>query len=539
MTSPTTSPWSPLRHATFRWLWLASIASNIGTWMHEVGAGWLMTSLSVNPLHVALVQVAGSAPMFFLALPAGALADIVDKRRYLLGVQLWMATVAMLLALLTLYGLISVPLLLVLTLGMGVGTALMMPAWSALTPELVDKRDLGSAIALSSLGINVARAIGPAIAGVLVSLTGPWATFALNAASFFAVIAVLYLWRREPSPALFPAERLLGAVRAGWRYSRSSKPLQAVLLRAVAFFVGASAGMSLLPLIVRGELNGSASDFGLLLGSVGVGAIAGAMFLPRIRVALHPDHLVAGASLIYALVLVGLATLRSLYALVPVMMISGAAWIAVLSSLQMAAQTSVPNWVRARALAVYILVFFGSMAAGGALWGFAASHLSIAITLLVASGAMLLGIALTLRVHLPVTEADDLAPSLHWPAPILADDQDQERGPVMVTLEYQIDTLHAEQFRHVMQEVRGMRMRNGAFSWGLVQDSEDPRRWLEFFFDESWLEHLRHHGRVTRAEQRIEEAARQFQAPGIAVQIRHYLAPAPTGRANLRGATPE
>ncbi len=335
MTAAKPSSWSALNHRTFRWLWLASIASNIGTWMHEVGAGWLMTSLSASPLNVALVQVAGSAPMFFLALPAGALADIVDKRRYLLGVQLWMATVAMTLALLTLSGLISVMLLLLLTLGMGIGTALMMPAWSALTPEVVDRRDLQSAISLSSLGINVARALGPAIAGVLVSLSGPWATFGLNALSFFAVIAVLATWKRESTTAAFPAERLLGAMRDGWRYSRNSKPLQSVLVRAAAFFIGASAGMSLLPLLVRNEMQGSAADFGLLLGSVGIGAVAGATLLPRLRDKLSPDALVALASVMYALVLFTLASLRTLYALIPVMLLSGAAWIAVLSSLQL------------------------------------------------------------------------------------------------------------------------------------------------------------------------------------------------------------
>lgn len=520
------SPWSALRHRTFLWLWLASIASNIGTWMHEVGAGWLMTTLSASPMHIALVQVAGAAPMFFLALPAGAMADIVDKRRYLLKVQLWMAAVAMLLAVLTLNAMMTVSLLLLLTLGMGVGTALMMPAWSALTPELVDKHELGSAIALSSLGVNVARAIGPAMAGVLVSISGPWATFGLNALSFFAVIGVLYSWKRQTSPAVFPAERLAGAVRAGWRYSRSSKPLQAVMIRAAAFFIGSSAGMSLLPLIVRGELHGSANDFGLLLGSVGIGAVLGAMLLPRIRERVAADHLVAAASVLYSLVLGGLATLREVYWLVPVMLISGAAWISVLSSLQMAAQTCVPNWVRARALAVYILVFFGSMAAGGTLWGFVASHSSITLTLMISSVVLLGGIVLTLRFHLPVTETEDLAPSLHWPAPILSDPGSEDRGPVMVTLEYEIDLVHAAQFRQVMQDVRQMRLRNGAFSWGLVQDSARPERWLEFFFDESWLEHLRHHRRVTRAEQQIEAAARQFQASGIPVQIHHYLTPA-------------
>ncbi len=227
------------------------------------------------------------------------------------------------------------------------------------------KDELPAAVALSSVGVNLARAVGPAIAGVLVSLVGPWLTFALNALSFFAVIAVLLAWKREAVPSVLPAERLFGALRAGWRYSRSSRPLQSVLVRAVAFFLGASAGMSLLPLIVRGELHGSAMDFGLLLGSVGVGAVLGAAFLPRLRERLGSDRLVLLSSVLYALVLVALALLRNLYLLVPVMLLSGAAWIAVLSSLQVAAQTSVPAWVRARALAVYILVFFGSMAAGG------------------------------------------------------------------------------------------------------------------------------------------------------------------------------
>ncbi|QMV65688.1 MFS transporter [Pseudomonas berkeleyensis] len=526
MASEKASPWGALKHDTFRWLWLASIASNIGTWMHEVGAGWLMTSLSSNPMHVALVQVAGSAPMFLLALPAGAMADIIDKRRYLLIVQVWMAAVATLLATLTLLGLTTVWLLLGLTLAMGVGTALMMPAWSALTPELVSKRDLPSAIALSSLGINVARALGPAIAGVLVSLSGPWATFALNALSFFAVMAVLLTWKRERQVAAFPAERLLGAIRAGWRYSRASRPLQSVLVRAAAFFVGASAGTSLLPLIVRGELKGSASDFGLLLGSVGIGAVLGAMLLPRLRERISANHLVAMASVLYALVLLALAWVRDFAVLLPVMLLSGAAWIAVLSSLQVSAQTSVPDWVRARALSVYILVFFGSMAAGGALWGYVASHASIPVALLAASGCLVLGLLLTPRFTLPVTESEDLAPSLHWPAPILADEADRERGPVMITLQYDIAPEHVAGFRQAMVEVARMRKRNGAFSWGLVQNSENPRHWQEFFFDESWLEHLRHHGRVTRAEQRIEAAARRFQSPDVAVHIEHFLMPA-------------
>ena len=523
VSAPVASAWSPLHHATFRWLWIASIASNIGTWMHEVGAGWLMTGLSASPVAVALVQVAGAAPMFFLALPAGALADVIDKRRYLLAVQLWMATTALVLALLTVFGLVTVPLLLGLTACMGIGTALMMPAWSALIPDLVAKTELPAAIALSSVGTNVARAVGPAIAGVLVSLSGPWLTFSLNAVSFLAVMTVLLFWKRPVEPSVLPAERLLGAMRVGLVFSIESPPVLRVLARTFAFFLGASAGMALLPLIVRGEMQGNAMDFGLMLGSVGAGALVGAALLPTIRSRVSNHLLVVVASLVYAGVLAGLALLRELVWLIPIMALSGVAWISILSSLQIAVQTSLPAWVRARVLSVYILIFFGSMAAGGLLWGTVASHFDLTFALLCASATLIFGTIVTLRLVLPVTEADDLVPSLHWPVPLAPQDEDADRGPVMVTLEYCVKRGDAEEFTLAMQEVRAMRRRNGALTWGLVQNTENPDSWLEFFIDGSWLEHMRHHGRITRADRRVESAARRFQQSDVKLVIKHHL----------------
>ncbi len=534
--TPAASPWRPLTYATFRWLWLASIASNIGGWMHEVGAGWLMTSLSPSPLHVSMIQVAGSLPMFFLALPAGALADIIDKRRYLLAVQLWMALVALALAIMTVSGLIGVTSLLFLTLCLGIGTALMMPAWTALTPELVGREDLSSAIVLSGVGVNVSRAIGPAIAGILVSMAGPWLTFALNAVSFFGVIVVLLLWKREKQESVLPAERLFGAIRVGWRYARSSRALQAVLLRAIAFFLFASAGMSMLPLIVRGQLHGSAGQYGLLLACVGIGAIVGAVLLPKIREKISSDRLVAGASLVYALYIVALAFIPNVYALVPFMLLSGTAWISVLSSLQVAAQTSVPGWVRARALAVYVLVFFGGMAAGGFLWGSIATHASIPLALVLAAAGLVAGVVLTRNISLPVTDTEDLAPSLHWPTPLLDADMDQDSGPVVVTVEYDIAPENAEAFQQCMREQERERRGNGALSWMLVQDGGNPRQWLEVFIDESWLEHLRHHRRVTRGELKVESAARSYQTPGVEIRIRHFLK---NRKASAHSASPD
>jgi quinol monooxygenase YgiN len=247
------------------------------------------------------------------------------------------------------------------------------------------------------------------------------------------------------------------------------------------------------------------------------------MFLPLLRRHIAVNRLVALASLTYAGVLLALAWISDFYLLIPVMLISGAAWIAVLSSLQVSAQTSVPAWVRARALAVYILVFFGTMAIGGMVWGLIASWMSISLSLSIAAAVMVVGVGLGGWVKLPVLSAQDLAPSLHWPQPLLGHEVEGDRGPVMVTVEYEIDVANAEDFKKAMQDVRKMRHRNGSFSWQLMQDTENPRLWVELFFDESWNDHLRHHGRVTRAELKIESSARRFQVSGTPVHIRHLL----------------
>ncbi|HSX71766.1 MAG TPA: MFS transporter, partial [Pseudomonas sp.] len=263
---------------------------------------------------------------------------------------------------------------------------------------------------------------------------------------------------------------------------------------------------------------------GILLGCVGLGAIGGAVLLPRLRARFGGDVLVMAASLAYAGVLFGLAWLREFAWLAPLMLLSGAAWIAVLSSLQLAAQTAVPAWVRARALSVYILVFFGASALGGIAWGALASHFSLGVAFAGGGALLVLGLVMRLWFALPATRAEDVAPALHWPTPILDEALDRERGPVLVTLEYRITAEDAAAFRLAMEDVRRMRRRNGAFSWALLQDSEDPGLWQELFFDESWLEHLRHHGRVTQAEQRIEAAARRYQQEGVPLRIRHLLA---------------
>ncbi len=430
------SPWAPLHHKVFRMLWIASVVSNIGTWMHEVGAGWLMTSLSPTPLMVAMVQAATSAPVFLLALPAGALADIVDRRRYLIAAQLWMLVVAGTLGVLTLAGITTAPILLVFTFALGIGTAMVMPAWGAITPELVQRAELPAAIGLNTIGMNVSRSVGPALAGLIVAAAGSGVVFILNALSFLAVISALLIWKREPKTSELPAERVIGAIRAGLRYARHSPELRAVLTRGAAFFVFASASWALLPLIVRQELHRGPSTFGLFLACLGVGAICGALLLPRLLARLSRDKIVAGATVLYAVAMLALAHSGHVIAAGTAMLVTGVAWICVVSSLMTAAQTALPGWVRARGLALFWVVFMGGMAAGSAIWGQVASWTGIPYALTASAFGALLGIAATRRFHIGRHDADDRSPSVHWPIPMMSEEVESDRGPVMVTVEY-------------------------------------------------------------------------------------------------------
>jgi MFS family permease len=509
----------------FRALWLATIASNIGTWMHDIGAGWLMTSLSPTPVMVALVQTATTLPILLLALPAGALADIVDRRRYLLAVQAWLAGVAALLAFLTFAGLITAWLLVAFTFAMGVGAAMMMPAWAAVTPEIVPRTELQGAIALNSMGMNVARAIGPAIAGIIVSLFGTGAVFALNALSFIGVIAVLILWKREPAATTLPAERFFSALRVGFKFVRHHGPLQGAVIRGMGFFLFASAPWALLPLIAKSLEGGGPTSFGLLVAAIGVGAVVGALLLPRLRRSVGRDALVAGATVLYAIVMVALATLNELWALVGVMVLSGLAWIAVLSSLQVAAQLALPNWVRSRGLAAFMATFMGSMALGSLVWGGLAQQTDIPTALVTAAAGIVLAIAITWRWRIGTIDTIDFTPSMHWPLPATHDQVRPDRGPVMVTIRYQVEPTQRSAFLAAARELGKRRQRDGAFAWGVLEDAECKDHFVEYFMVESWLEHLRQHERFTNADRVLQDSMRTMLSPGTEPEVAHFVAP--------------
>lgn len=520
--------WSPLTQPTFRSLWLAVLVSNIGTWIHDVSAAWTMAENTGSPFMVAAVQTATTLPVVLLAVMAGTLADIVDRRRYLILAQLWMLLVASTLALLAHLDMLGPWTLISLTFALGVGAAMAMPAQQATTPELVPKSMLGPAVALSSLSMNIARAIGPALGGLIVAQAGIEWAFGINALSFLAVTVVLIAWRREPGRSVLPPEPFGVALRAGLRYAAQASVLQSVLIKAASFFVFASALTALLPIVVNRELQASAGTYGLMLGCIGLGAISGAVLLPKLRARIDPDRLVLVATIVYAACMLVLALLRSIPVLYVVSLANGFAWITVLSSLQIAAQTSVPAWVRARALALYIVVFSAGMAVGSLGWGTLAQQTSTTLALLAAAVGTVLAALFGSRFRLGEAAKVNLTPSGHWPQPVLVEEIEGDRGPVLVTIEYKVSLERRGEFLRLMHRLGGTRRRDGAVQWGVAEDSIEPGTYLEYFLQSSWVEHLRQHERVTEDERVLQERVLALLVdPGRRPQVRHYVGGAP------------
>jgi MFS family permease len=537
-----TSVWHALSHRLFFWLWIAALVSNIGTWMQNVGAAWLMTSLSPSPLTVALIQTASSLPILLLALPAGALADIVDRRRLLIVSQALMLAAAGALSWLTIYHLTTPVLLLILTFALGLGSALNALAWQAMIPELVPRDDLTAAIALGGINYNAARAIGPALGGIVVAWAGAGATFALNAASFLAVIAVLYEWDRVPRPGLLPAERIVGAMRAGLRYVRHAPALRATLVRTAAFTLGGSAVWAVLPLVARFELKLQASGYGLLLACFGAGAIVGGASLPRLALVLSRNALSGVTAAVFALAMLALSLATNVVEACAIMAVSGAAWTMTMSLLNVAAQLSVPGWVQGRALSCYQMVLQGAMAGGSALWGFAASALGVRESLLFAAATIVIGLSAMIRFRLAGDDELALEPAPRA-VPQLSGEINPDSGPVMVTVEYLIEPDRAVEFEHAMKPLRQIRLRDGAIFWGLFFDTAQPGRFLEYFLVESWVEHLRQHERAVLADLEVEQNARSFHIGTSSPVVAHLVSAERIDELNaeffLRAAAPE
>lgn len=524
------SPWAPFSHRVFAVLWVASLLGNIGTWIRDVGAGWLMTTMSASATAVAMVQVATTLPIFLLSLPAGALADIVNRRRLLLWLNAAGACVMLGIALMTRAGWMSPTLLVLGLLLAGVTTAAMAPVQQSLVPLMVPRPQLQAAIALNSMGFNVSRAIGPAIGGVIVASVGVAFNFFIDATSYLVVLLALWWWKQAATPASSGAPEQLGpAMVAGVRFAWHAPALRRVMLRAGSFFVFASAYWALLPIIARQELGGGPTFYGVMLASVGAGAVASALVLPALR-----KHISAEGTMRIGLVatigvLVTLATVKQQAVAAAVMALAGAAWIAVLTTANVTAQTQLPNWVRGRGLALYLTVFYGAMTLGSFVWGQVADRASVPAALLAAAGLGVLAALLAWRKPLPEVEPD-LTPSMHWPepavSPAIAESLTQDRGPVLVTVEYRVSPQRATDFLSAIRSFSAERLRDGAYQWGVFEDVANPGRYLEHFLVPSWLEHERQHHRVSRADADLQDRVREFHLGPNAPQVQHFVAPA-------------
>lgn len=523
------SAWAPFAHRAFALLWTATLVSNIGTWVHNAGAAWLMTTLTPSPAVVALVQTATTLPLFCFALFAGTLADRLDKRRFLVIVNMALAGVTFAFAVLVALGWMTPLGLLAFTFLIGTGAAFMAPAWRAIVPELVPREKLQPAIALNGLGINISRAIGPALASGLILAVGLAAPFVVNAVSYLVIIGALLAWTPSEAPTrTLPPEPLIDDMLTGVRHASHNGPLKATLKRALGYFTFASAYWALLPLVARHVPGGGAGLYGILLAAIGVGAVAGALALPKIRQKVDSNVLQALGALVTALAMASLGLATNAFTAILAAFIGGLGWIAVLTSFNVSAQVALPNWVRARGLSILMMVFFGGMTAGSVSWGQVASYTSVTLALLLAAVGALVAIPLTWRAKLGQGEFRDLSPAMSWATPVIADafDEHPDRGPVLVTITYAVEASDTDQFLAAIHSLSGERYRNGAYSWGVYQDAAEPDTWVEWFFVSRWAEHLRQHERVTRHDQDIHDAVRTYHRGEDPPEVRHYLAPA-------------
>ena len=515
-TAPAATKWGAFGHAAFAVIWAASMVSNIGTAMFDTASGWLMTSLSADPLAVSLVQAAVSLPLFLFTLPAGALADVIDSRRLLIVVECGIVVVSAILAALVSLGLATTGALLIATFLLGVGGALTSPAWQSITPLLVPRQDLDSAVAANSVGYNLSRALGPALGGIVIAALGIATPFWAFWVSNVGIVAALLWWRApRKSPESLPAERLSSAMRVGIRYAANNRYVGATLIRTAAFFPFACAYWALLPLVARAQTAQGPQFYGVLLGVIGAGAVVGSFAQNWLKAHMGPDRVVALGSFAtaFALVLFGLA--RDPFVAICACLLAGASWTVVLTNLYVSAQVDLPDWVRGRGLAIFLTVIFGATTIGSILWGKLAGLEGLPIAHYAAAAGVVLAIPLTWRWKLQTGVGLDLSPALHWRAPAIARKIENNAGPVLVTVQYRVAAENRAAFVAALDELRHQRKRDGAFAWGTFEDTVDDERFVETFMLESWLELMHARERVTNADRVQEE------------QIRHLLKSAP------------
>ncbi len=513
-----------MKHPLFRVMWLGMTVSNLGTWMNEVGVTWLMVSLAPSNLMVALIQTATTLPFFLLSYPAGVMGDICNRRTLLIALHVWLLISAVALTLLTYRELTTEWWLLLLTFCLGAGNAMMRPSWTANIPSFAPRNELANAITLNSLSTNLSKAAGPAIGGILVAAAGPVAVFALNAVSFLFVLGALVF--RHPRDfhvdTRLPAESFGAALRGGFRYTRHDPELLAVLVRCLASFLFISVFWSLLPVIVLREMGAAPQTYGLLVGATGIGSLLGANLLPVLLRRLTRNQVFGAATLVFGLALLAIAWTRDYLLLGLLVLVVGICWIMLFSSLVVASQSTAPGWVMARVLALVMLVYGGSVAAGSALWGWLSDLFGVQASIGIAVVGMLASLFLSRRYPIAPDGHRDLGAAAPPPLPAHTADLDHGRGPVMVTLDYRVPAGSRTLVLGQLEQMRLIRQRGGAWFWQVFDDPDRPDTLREIFLVESWIQYLRQRERLTNsaraAEQRLAELA------GGPPRIRHFIA---------------
>ena len=528
----------PLRERTYRTIWTASLFSNFGQLIQGVGAAWLMVRLSDSAEMVALVQTAIMLPLMLVALPAGAIADMFDRRKVALAGLGFACVMAVCLTGLAWGGLVTPWVLLAFCFLIGAGVALYGPAWQASVSEQVSGEHLPAAVALGTISYNVARSFGPALGGIVVAAFGAMAAFAVNAIFYLPLILAFLRWDRRHSPSRLPPERIDRAIVSGVRYALYSPPIRVVLIRTLASGLAGATMSALTPLVAKDMLGGNASTFGLLLGAYGVGAVMGATLLGLVRARLSAEQAARLLAVITGVMLVIVGLSHQIVVTCAAMIVAGAAWMILIAQFNVSVQMSAPRWVTARALACYGSAITGGIAIGAWFWGMVAADLGTGPAMILSGVAVtlspLLGLVMPLPSELPGgLDASRLA---HEPEVSLA--LTARSGPIRIELDYRVEPERAREYYEAMQRLRNARMRSGAFEWSLSRDIADPYLWTEQYHCPTWGDYLRQRERMTQGDLELQAAADVFHTGGREGRVRRRLE-RPTGSVRWRADTPD
>ncbi|EXL09527.1 MFS transporter [Aquamicrobium defluvii] len=514
---------APFRHGIFRAVWTASLASNFGGLIQSVGAAWLMTSITTSSDMVALVQASTALPIMLFSLASGAIADSFDRRKVMLVAQGFMLVISILLTIFAYKGLITPWMLLSFTFLIGCGTALNNPSWQASVGDMVPREDLPAAVALNSMGFNLTRSVGPAIGGIIVAAAGAAAAFAVNAASYVALLTVLARWKPDVSPSRLPRETLGAAMGAGIRYMAMSPNIGKVLLRSSVFGFTSGSILALLPLVARDLVSGGPLTYGIMLGAFGLGAVGGALISGRLRQMLSSEVMVRCAFLGFSICSLTAALSSYAWLTATGLLIGGACWVLALSHFNVTVQMSTPRWVVGRALSIYQTATFGGIALGSWVWGVVAETHGVEAALITAAISMLAGGAIGFAVPLPQLTTMNLDPLNRWTEPLLSLDLKPRSGPIAIMIEYVIGEKDLPEFIELMAERGRIRRRDGARNWTLARDLENPDIWIESYHTPTWLEYVRHNTRATYADAAISERIRALHSGAERPRVRRMI----------------